>query len=84
MDKSLKVVPFLLGWWPKAEPKERGSNLRDSVANNPGSWNPWTYSPDRQVPTSRILLATDTFGPPLKKRKRTSGESKGVIGYIRL
>jgi hypothetical protein len=32
----------------------QGSNLRDSVANNPGSWNPWTYSLDRQVPTSRL------------------------------
>ena len=46
----------LLFLFPERKEKERtqGSNLRDSVANNPGSWNPWTYSPDRQVPTSNI------------------------------
>jgi len=27
------------------------------MGNNPGSWNPRTYSPDRQVPTSGLLVS---------------------------
>ena len=46
----------------EATSKERtqGSSLRDSVANNPGSWNPWTYSPDRPSWSNfqRIMVAT--------------------------
>ena len=46
---SLAVMRLCIG--------DRGQGHREvtSVANNPGSWNPWTYSPDRQVPTSGRL-----------------------------
>ena len=40
-------LSFLRAKERRQEGRTQGSNLRDSVANNPGSWNPWTYSPDR-------------------------------------
>ena len=55
--RRLKPLPFvsIFPFEKKGKDRTQGSNLRDSVANNPGSWNPWTYSPDRQVPTSGFL-----------------------------